>query len=389
MPEFEHHHHYDDEEHSHHHHSSSEEHHHHHYDDDGHEHHHHHHYDDDGHEHHHHHHSSDSGEHRHDPDLFTLNGASNLNLGRVGLEEKTPRETKTAALITCLLTILIVLPVIVVLCFKIRNLTEENATLRRELGMKLRQIEKLTAVSSVNPDLEDTEETQGVQSSDYALASTKAANVADDNDDEDDDEDDEDLDEESIPVSPPAVAVKAAALSQEETAAIRREIMLMPNGVRIVGRGSSATKTSDPCAAFIVQAYAFVMNRQRSDAATSFRHIVQIYPYWPYGYFYLGLMSGDMTQLEKAAELFEKAELIGAATPESVFYQSLTAMYRKADFSAESFISRLSVRKTSHEALQTGPALYPPTAPSALIEKLKKIPGMPELEKFTPDWGDK
>lgn len=377
MPEFEEHHHHhrhDGEDYSRHHHSSSG------------EHHHHHHYDEDTHSHHSH--SSSLVEHHHhDSDTFSLNGADILSLNSSPLEEKTPRETKTAAVIACLLTIFCILPLVIVLLFKNRNLTEENATLRHELGMKMQQIEKLTAASpsvSGNPDEEQSID----KSPEYALATVKADSADEDDDDEDDSEYSDDVDD-YLPSEPPAVAIKASAITQEESDAIRRDITLMPNGMRIVGRGSSITKTSDPLAGVIAQAYSFVACGQRSDAAISFKKIVEFKPYWPYGHFYLGLLSGDKEQLDKAAELLEKAELIGASTSESVFYEVLTAFYRKADFSAEGFISRLSVRKTNHEALQVGPALYPPAAPAALIEKLKKIPGMPELVKFTPDWKKK
>lgn len=321
-----------------------------------------------------------------------------LSFKNAPLETGTPRETKTVAVVAVFLTIFCLLPVIVVLLFKNRSLTEENATLRHELGMKMQQIEKLSSVEAVAAKGASTDKAED-ESVDFLSASALNAGAGiDDAEDEtlfgDDDADNAaasrpESDEELLPRTPPEAAVKAAAISAEESEAIRRDITLMPNGMRLSGKGASASLTVDPLAGIIAQAFSFVSCGQRSDAAISFGKIVEYKPYWPYGYFYLGLLSGDKKAMAKAADLFEKAELIGASTPESIFYEALTALYRKANFSAEGYVSRLSVRKTGHDPLQTGPALYPPDAPAKILESLKKIPGAPELVRFTPDWNSK
>ena len=328
------------------------------------------------HHHHHHHRSGTSSQ----SVVYTPSGSGSYSLRSFGKGGSRPPSTipeGTLPVIVCsvIFTALLLAPVILVMFFRNKTLSETNYQLREKLGNLMSQIE------------EGGQKTPAAPAKPVPIARTRYV------------EEDPQI-EPQVAVKPKAEVAEAATgtphesdetiaaavdMTVDEIKALRRDMRLLPNGMRMVEDEDGNTLFErDVIAHNLQNAFDLLAVGQKRDAEAIFDMIANAKPQWPYGHFFAGITSGNRGKIESADHLFSAARLIGAMTPEGELYSAQAALFVKSPSSASASINRMSHATAGGSELQIGPVYVPKSTPADILEKLRGIKGVGDVRVI--DW---
>jgi hypothetical protein len=327
------------------------------------------------HHHHHHHRSSTSSQ----SVTYRPSGSGDYSLRTFGKGSSRPptaipEGTLPVAVFSILFTALLLAPVILTMFFRNKTLSETNFQLREQLGNLMSQIEEqgqnATAVKPASaPRTRYVEDEPLVQPKKTAQTSTEeVAKGA----------------EETQRVSDEAIA-SAVGMTPEEIKALRRDMRLFPNGMRMVEDENGDTLFErDVLAQNLQNAYNLLAVGQKRDAEAIFDMIANAKPQWPYGHFFAALAGGNREKMSAAIRLFSTARAIGAMTPEGELYSAQASLFIKSTPSAASSINRVALAPADGAELQIGPVYAPSSTPPDILAKLRGIKGVGDVKIV--DW---
>ncbi len=298
-----------------------------------------------------------------------------------------PEGTLPVAVFSALLTALLLTPVILIMFFRNKTLSEKNYQLRERLGNLMQQIEEGTAPTGIplripaSPRTRYVDEPVPDQSSErtrYADGSSSSS-VSD-------------YSAIAAPTSSPAAGTvneetiaAAVGMTVAEIRALRRDMRLFPNGMRLTeDADGNRVFERDVLAQNLQNGFNLFVLGQKRDAEAIFDMIAGARPQWPYGHFFAAIAGGDHEKMEKAVRLFSTARAIGAMTPEGELYSALASLFAKANASASASLRRIALAPSDGAPLQIGPVYAPSSAPAAILAKLRSVQGV--LEVRTIDW---
>ena len=327
------------------------------------------------HHHHHHHHRSGSSS---QGVTYRPSGSGDYSLRTFGKGSSRPptaipEGTLPVAVFSILFTALLLAPVILVMFFRNKTLTETNFQLREKLGTLMSQIEEqgqtvVAAKPSVTPRTRYVEDEPQVQAKTTGQSSAEVAAVA----------------AETRKVSDEAIAA-AVGMTAEEIKTLRRDMLLLPNGMRMVEDENGDTLFErDVLAQNLQNAYNLLAVGQKRDAEAIFDMIASAKPQWPYGHFFAGLAGGNREKMSTAIRLFSTARAIGAITTEGELYSAQASLFMKSTASASSSISRVTLAPADGHELQIGPVYAPSSTPPDILAKLRGIKGVGDVRVV--DW---
>ena len=271
------------------------------------------------HHHHHHHHRSGSPS---QGVTYRPSGSGDYSLRTFGKGSSRPptaipEGTLPVAVFSILFTALLLAPVILVMFFRNKTLTETNFQLREKLGTLMSQIEEqgqsvvAAPKPAATPKTRYVEDEPQVQPKAAGQPSAEVAEVA----------------AETRKVSDEAIAA-AVGMTAEEIKALRRDMLLLPNGMRMVEDENGGTLFErDVLAQNLQNAYNLLAVGQKRDAEAIFDMIASAKPQWPYGHFFAGLAGGNREKMSAAIRLFSTARAIGAITPEGELYSAQASLF--------------------------------------------------------------
>lgn len=324
------------------------------------EHHHHHH-------HHQHHHSGESGALK--SKRMTLGDAYSVH--KSGNVTKTtrvlPEGTLSVAVFSVIVTALILAPVIMLLLFRNKTLTEQVDSLRTELGNMITEAERQGIVTHqpstarrVVMDVEPEVRKEVTVEELPVVSKEKADRIVDIE----------------------AVA-SAVGMTKEELEQLNESLGLFPDGMRReVGENGEVAFFADAFRTSLGNAYRNLALGQRHDAAGTFRMISGEMPQWPYGHFFLALANRDHSEMSKASFLFTTVRALNQQTKESELYGALAQLFLKNYVLAEKNISRLARAFAEGEDVHTGPIFVPKTVPIGIKKKLRELNGIGEIKEI-------
>ena len=303
-----------------------------------------------------------------------------------------PEGTLSVAVFSILFTALLLAPVILVMFFRNKTLSETNFQLREQLGSLMSQIEEQgqnAALSTTKPVstprtryVEDDPQVQpraSVQSSAPGIANRSQGTGAAETEQEM-----AQVAAETRKVSDEAIAA-AVGMTGEEIKALRRDMLLLPNGMRMVEDENGNTLLErDVLAQNLQNAYNLLAVGQKRDAEAIFDMIASAKPQWPYGHFFAGLAGGNRDKMSAAIRLFSTARAIGAMTPEGELYSAQASLFIKSTASASSSLTRVALTPDDGRELQIGPVYAPSSTPSDILAKLRGIKGVSDVRVV--DW---
>jgi hypothetical protein len=185
-------------------------------------------------------------------------------------------------------------------------------------------------------------------------------------------------------ISDEAIAA-AVGMTADEIKALRRDMGLLPNGMRMAEDENGNTLFErDVLAQNLQNAFNLLAVGQKRDAAAIFDMIASAKPQWPYGHFFAGLASGDREKMSAAVRLFSTARAIEAMTPEGELYSAQASLFTKSTASAAASLNRVALAPADGRELQIGPVYAPSFAPTDLLAKLRGIRGVAEVKVV--DW---
>ena len=375
--------------------------------------------------HHHHHHHRSSGTTTSSGQTYRAPSSSEYSLRSFGKradsQKALPEGTLSIAVFSVLLTALLFAPVILTMFFRNKTLAETNFRLRDELGRLMQQVEEGT-VSSVAPSATPVRPPSATRSRyvDESEPGTPQARLAEEAaapsatpaprtryvDESEPDPPppvrtryvDKSAPNFAAPASPaPSAALSAAqsaneeaiaaavGMTAEEIKALKRDMRLFPNGMRLAeDADGSRVFERDVLASNLQNAFKLLAIGQKRDAQAIFDMIAGAKPQWPFGQFYAALAGGDRERMAKAARLISTARAIGVMTPEGELYSAQAALFTKANASASASLTRVGLAPSDGTALQIGPVYAPSSAPPDILAKLRAIRGVAEVR--TVDW---
>ena len=326
-----------------------------------------------------------------------------------------PEGTLPVAVFSVLLTALLLAPVILVMFFRHKTPSETTSRLRDELGRLMQQVEEgeVPSAATVRPPSATrsryvAESEPDAPQARYAEeASAPAAPSAPRTRYVNESEPDVPppvrtryVDESaSDPVAPASNAAEPSAaqsaneeaiaaavgMTAEEIKALKRDMRLFPNGMRLAeDADGSHVFERDVLAQNLQNGFNLLAIGQKRDAQAIFDMIAGAKPQWPFGQFYAALAGGDRERMAKAARLFSTARAIGVMTPEGELYSAQAALFTKANASASASLTRVGLAPSDGTALQIGPVYAPSSAPPDVLSKLRAIRGVAEVR--TVDW---
>ena len=328
------------------------------------------------HHHHHHHHRSSSSS---QGVTYRPSGSGDYSLRTFGKGNSRPPRaipegTLPVAVFSVLFTALLLAPVILVMFFRNKTLSETNFQLREQLGILMSQIEGQGQNAAVVKPAA-TPRTRYVEDEPQVLTKpavetskdTAAAAAA-----------------EPPKASDEAIAA-AVGMTADEIKALRREMRLLPNGMRMVENEDGNTVFErDVLAQNLQNAYNLLAIGQRRDAEAIFDMIASAKPQWPYGHFFAGVAGGNRDKMSAAVRLFSTARAVGAITPESELYSALASLFTKQTASASAALNRVKLTPGEGRELQIGPIYAPSSAPTELLAKLRGVKGVNDIKVV--DW---
>ncbi len=285
-----------------------------------------------------------------------------------------PEGTLPVAVFSILFTALLLAPVILTMFFRNKTLSENNYQLREQLGNLMAQIEEqgenaAAAKPASAPRtryVEDEPLAQPVKKAPPATEEVKVATA------------------ETQRVSDEAIA-SAVGMTTEDINALRNDMRLLPNGMRMVeDENGGIMFERDVLAQNLQNAYNLLAVGQKRDAEAIFDMIASAKPQWPYGHFFAGLASGNREKMSAAIRLFSTARAIGAMTPEGELYSAQASLFMRSTASASSSISRVTLAPADGRELQIGPVYAPSSAPPDILAKLRGIRGVGDVRVV--DW---
>ena len=177
----------------------------------------------------------------------------------------------------------------------------------------------------------------------------------------------------------------AVGMTAEEIKALKRDMRLFPNGMRLAeDADGSHVFERDVLAQNLQNGFNLLAIGQKRDAQAIFDMIAGAKPQWPFGQFYAALAGNDREKMAMAARLFSTARAIGVMTPEGELYSAQAALFTKANASASASLTRVGLAPSDGTALQIGPVYAPSSAPPDVLSKLRAIRGVAEVR--TVDW---
>jgi hypothetical protein len=285
-----------------------------------------------------------------------------------------PEGTLPVAVFSILFTALLLAPVILVMFFRNKTLSETNYQLREQLGNLMAQIEEqgenAAAVKPASaPKTRYVEDEPSVQPAKKVAPSTEEVKEAT---------------AETQRVSDEAIA-SAVGMTTEELKMLRNDMRLLPNGMRMVeDENGGILFERDVLAQNLQNAYNLLAVGQKRDAEAIFDMIASAKPQWPYGHFFAGLAGGSRDKMSAAVRLFSTARAIGAMTPEGELYSAQASLFMKSTASASSSISRVTLAPADGRELQIGPVYAPSSTPPDILAKLRGIKGVADVRVV--DW---
>lgn len=374
------------------------------------------------HRHHHHHHRS-SGMPSSVGQTYRAPGSGEYSLRSFGKRADSPKVlpegTLPVAVFSVLLTALLLAPVILIMFFRNKNLAETNFRLRDELGRLMQQVEEgaeSSAAPSAAPvrppsatrsryvDESEPDAPQERLAEEAAAPSVTPAprtRYVDELESEAPppvrtryvDESAPDSAAPATTAAPPSAAqsaneeaiAAAVGMTAEEIKALKRDMRLFPNGMRLAeDADGSRVFERDVLAQNLQNGFNLLAIGQKRDAQAIFDMIAGAKPQWPFGQFYAALAGNDREKMAMAARLFSTARAIGVMTPEGELYSAQAALFTKANASASASLTRVGLAPSDGTALQIGPVYAPSSAPPEVLAKLRAIRGVAEVR--TVDW---
>jgi hypothetical protein len=327
------------------------------------------------HHHHHHHHRSGSSS---QGVTYRPSGSGDYSLRTFGKGNSRPpaaipEGTLPVAVFSVLFTALLLAPVILVMFFRNKTLSETNFQLREQLGTLMSQIEEqgqnAPAVKpAATPRTRYVADEPQVPTKPAAETSTDTAEAV----------------AEPPKASDEAIAA-AVGMTADEIKALRREMRLLPNGMRMVeDEEGNIVLERDVLAQNLQNAYNLLAIGQRRDAEAIFDMVASAKPQWPYGHFFAGVAGGSRDKMSVAVRLFSTARAVGAITPESDLYSALASLFTKQTASASAALNRVKLAPDESRELQIGPIYAPSSAPTEILAKLRGIKGVNDIKVV--DW---
>ena len=350
------------------------------------------------HSHHHHHHRSRTQSSQTQASTYRSTGTGDYSVRSFGKRGDSttkvlPEGTLPVAVMSVLLTALLFAPVTLVMFFRNKTLSETNSLLRDQLGRLMMQMEEGAADGNVDASLaqvpiktryvedEDADRPQrqtirtryveeeaapATDSSPIAAAAPAAKRL-------------------DAPVVSDEAIASAVGMTMDEIKALRRDMRLLPNGIRLVedGRGGE-TLERDIFAQNLQNGFDLLSIGQKRDAEAIFEMVSGAKPCWPYGHFYAAIASSDRSEMAKASRLFSTARALGAMTTEGELYSALASLFMKATATASSTLGRVALAPRRAEGLQIGPVYVPASTPPDILAKLRAIRGVGEIR--TIEW---
>lgn len=346
------------------------------------------------HHHHHHHHRSSSTS---QGVVYRPSGSGDYSLRSFGKSSSRPptsipEGTLPVAVFSILFTALLLAPVILVMFFRNKTLSETNFRLRDQLGTLMAQMEDqgqnaalLTTKPVSAPRTRYVEDDLQVQPKTSAQSSAPGfVNRSQGTGEEKTEQEMAEASPEPRRVSDEAIAA-AVGMTSEEIKALRRDMRLLPNGMRMVeDENGDTTYERDVLAQNLQNAYNLLAVGQKRDAEAVFDMIASAKPQWPYGHFFAGLAGGNREKMSAAIRLFSTARAIGAMTPEGELYSAQASLFIKSTASASSALTRVSLAPDNGRELQIGPVYAPSSTPLDILTKLRGIKGVADVKVI--DW---
>ena len=303
-----------------------------------------------------------------------------------------PEGTLPVAVFSILFTALLLAPVILVMFFRNKTLSETNFQLREQLGALMSQIEEQgqnAALSTAKPvsaprtryveDEPQIPPKASAQSSTHGTAPRSQGPVEAEAENEV-----AEAAAETRKVSDEAIAA-AVGMTGEEIKALRRDMLLLPNGMRMVeDENGDTTYERDVLAQNLQNAYNLLAVGQKRDAEAIFDMIASAKPQWPYGHFFAGLAGGNRDKMTAAIRLFSTARAIGSMTPEGELYSAQAYLFIKSTASASSSLTRVALAPDDGHELQIGPVYAPSSTPPDILAKIRGIRGVGDVKIV--DW---
>jgi hypothetical protein len=172
-------------------------------------------------------------------------------------------------------------------------------------------------------------------------------------------------------------AASAAVRLSAEDSALRLWLELAPTGVwQDKSRAPAATNWVDGWPGFngsLSTGYVCLQDGRHAEAAEIFSEIVNAFPQWPYGHYYLGISTGDPAALDHARRIFERADGAGILTHEGRVYWAMTLFLAGNGVSAYDELVRLAGAKSSR-SLSLGPLFWSAESRRACQRLMNQIP---------------
>ncbi len=341
---------------------------------------------------HHHHHRSRTRSSQSQTSTYRSPSATDYSISSFGKRGDSttkvlPEGTLTVAVLSVLFTALLFAPVTLVMFFRNKTLSETNFQLRDQLGRLMAQMEENAAGGETGAPLahasaktryvedEDADaiqpqaiRTRHVKDDETPAASPSPATAARQTD---------------TPVVSEEAIASAVGMTMEEIKALRRDMRLLPNGMRLVEDGEGGeTLERDVLAYNLQNGFDLLAIGQKRDAEAIFEMVAGAKPCWPYGHFFAAIASADTAEMAKASRLFSTARALGAMTPEGEFYSALASLFMKANSTALSTLGRVALAPKRGEGLQLGPVYVPASSPPDILAKLRTIKGVGDIREI-------
>lgn len=333
--------------------------------------------------HHHHHHRSGSQSSQTQGSAYRSTGAADYSVRSFGKRGDSttkvlPEGTLPVAVMSVVFTALLFAPVTLVMFFRNKTLSETNFELRDQLGRLMAQMEENAASGSGPAAVQTPAKTRYVEEADDAAPHAHVArHVA-----EGGDAPANPAPEAAAPIVSDESIASAVGMTMDEIKALRRDMLLLPNGMRMVDGGETLER--DVLSQNLQNGFDLLSIGQKRDAEAIFEMVASAKPCWPYGHFFTAIAASDTSKMEKAARLFSTARALGSMTPEGELYSALASLFMKANSTASSSLGRLALAPKRVEGLQIGPVYVPSSTPPDILAKLRAIKGVGDIR--TIDW---
>ena len=334
------------------------------------------------HHHHHHHHRSGSTT---QSVIYRPSGSGDYSLRTCGKGGSRPPKilpdgTLPVAVFSVLFTALLLAPVILVMFFRNKTLSETNYQLREQLGTLMSQIEGQEQNIATAKPAPATKTRYVEDETDPAPAapSKPAAAVAPDSAETRQNRG------ETQNTSDDTIAT-AVGMTPDEIKALRRDMLLFPNGMRQTeDQDGNTILERDALAQNLQYAFNLLAVGQKRDAEATFDMIASAKPQWPYGHFFAAIAGGNREKMATAVRLLSTARAIGAITAEGELYSAQAALFLKQTSTAASSVNRVALAPSNGAELQLGPIYAPSYAPTDIIAKMRGIRGVSDIRVI--DW---